>query len=95
MATLVGEQSSFRVYLPSNASADVYPNNSPSCYTTRLRKPIQLDGDWEVGVESISYNTNIGNPDEQATIDAAYTVIETYTINDSVPTKYKISADNK
>ena len=45
----------FYLTLPSNASLDVYPNNTLSDYTTRLFNPIQLTGNWEVGLSEIQY----------------------------------------
>lgn len=54
---------SFYIYLPSNSSADIYPDNTLSTYSTALRRPLQLRGDWEVGLAEISHPslwTNIG-----------------------------------
>lgn len=45
----------FYVTLPCNASASVYPENRIACYTTRLAKPINLKGEWEVGLAEIEY----------------------------------------
>ena len=50
----------FKVYLPSNASHLLYPNNTPTNYKTRFNHPIDLDGEWEVGVESIFYASHVG-----------------------------------
>ena len=49
------EMESFKVYLPSNACELLYPNNHPSDYKTSLDHSIHLDGEWDVGVESIFY----------------------------------------
>lgn len=57
---------SFYVTLPSTASMDIYPDNAISHFTTRLQKPIDLDGIWEVGLCEVSLPTkwaNIGEND--------------------------------
>ena len=59
---------SFKVYLPSNACQFIYPNNKPSDYKTRFDNAIQLDGDWEVGAESVSYSALINNKEEKAQV---------------------------
>lgn len=45
----------FYLTLPSNASLNIYPDNTLSDYTTRLFNPIQLSGRWEVGLSEIQY----------------------------------------
>ena len=37
---------SFNIILPSNASFDVYPDNTKSNYTTRFNSPLALDGNY-------------------------------------------------
>lgn len=49
------EENGFFVTLPSNSSADVYPNNKISCYVTKLAKPIELEGPWEVALSEVQY----------------------------------------
>ena len=46
--------SRFYVTLPSNSSMDYYPENTVARYTTRLSSPIELEGDWEVGLAEMS-----------------------------------------
>jgi hypothetical protein len=41
---------SFYISLPSNSSAQIYPENLIGNYTTKLINSIDLDGDWEVGL---------------------------------------------
>ena len=53
--------SNFYVTLPSNASMDIYPDNAISHYTTRLRQPIDLEGDWEVALVEASIPTRWTN----------------------------------
>lgn len=59
---------SFKVYLPSNASHLIYPDNKPGDYKTRLDTPMELDGNWEVAAESVFYSPNIDRTDEKAQV---------------------------
>lgn len=45
----------FYLTLPSNASVNIFPNNKTTSYRVKLPKVIDLGGDWEVGLYSISY----------------------------------------
>jgi hypothetical protein len=45
----------FYVTLPSNASMDTYPNNTVTEYATKLPHPLELDGQWEVGLVEMTY----------------------------------------
>ena len=45
----------FYLTLPSNASLDVFPDNKTTEYRVKLPQPIELDGNWEVGLYSIFY----------------------------------------
>ena len=45
----------FYLTFPSNASLDVFPNNKTTEYHVKVPQDVDLDGDWEVGVYSISY----------------------------------------
>lgn len=47
--------SGFCITLPCNASMSVYPDNQISNYRTKLAKPIDLKGDWEVGLVEFQY----------------------------------------
>ena len=47
--------SHFYLTLPSNASIDIFPNNKSSTYRVKLPQPIDLNGEWEVGLYSITY----------------------------------------
>ena len=48
-------ESHFYLTLPSNALLDVFPNNKTTEYHVKLPQTVNLEGDWEVGVYSISY----------------------------------------
>ncbi len=49
------EPHNFYVTLPSNTSTDTFPNNTPSEYTAKLSHRIELSGEWEVALHTISY----------------------------------------
>ena len=51
----------FYVTLPSNASMDTHPNNKKSNYTTQFSTPLELDGNYEVALASITCTPNIRN----------------------------------
>ena len=46
---------SFYIYLPSNGSADILPDNTLSNYSTALRRPLKSGGDSEVRFTEISH----------------------------------------
>ena len=45
----------FYITLPSNASLDIFPDNKTTSYRVKLPHTINLNGEWEVGLYSISY----------------------------------------
>ena len=45
----------FYLTLPSDASMDVFPNNKIGSYHVKLPQAVDLHGDWEAGLYSISY----------------------------------------
>ena len=45
----------FYLTLPSNSSASYYEDNTVTNYKTKLCKPINLQGEWEVGLAEIQY----------------------------------------
>ena len=45
----------FYLTLPSNASLDVFPDNKTTEYRVKLPQPVELEGNWEVGLYSIFY----------------------------------------
>ena len=87
--------SSFKFYLVSNACPEVYPNNTPSDFRTSLNNPLELEGKWEVGLESICYSAEIEDYEEDASI-TMYTCKYTYPIvNDSHKFRYFLTGDNQ
>lgn len=51
----------FYVTLPSNSSLDIFPQNTISEYVTQLCQPIELEGEWEVGLVECQYPRSINN----------------------------------
>ena len=49
------ESEGFYVTLPSNASNELFKSNASSCYTMDLAKPIELSGEWMVGLCEFVY----------------------------------------
>jgi hypothetical protein len=47
--------SDFYITLPSNTSAGSFPDNTASDYMSKLTRRIELNGEWEVALHSISY----------------------------------------
>src|SRR5437763_10206485 len=47
----------FYVHLVSNASMYIYPYNTLRKFTNKLASPLELDGDWDVGLTEIFYPT--------------------------------------
>lgn len=45
----------FYVTLPSNASKELFKSNTSSCFTVDLAKPIELSGEWVVGLCEFIY----------------------------------------
>ena len=47
--------SHFYVTLPSDSSMNTYPDNTVAHYVTKLPRPINLDGDYEVALAELIY----------------------------------------
>lgn len=45
----------FYLTLPSNSSVSYFPNNKTTNFSTKLPKPIKLEGEWSVGVVEFQY----------------------------------------
>ena len=87
--------SSFKLYLPSNACPKIYPNNTPTDFRINLDKPIQLEGKWEVGVESIYYSSNIYDSAETATMNVTVEHLTRPYVNDNRSIRYRVSENKK
>lgn len=60
----------FFVLLPSNASLDLYKDNTLTSYTVQLPERILLNGEYEVGLQSIIWSKTYYNvPDEISRIE--------------------------
>ena len=46
---------SFTIELVSNASSQLFPNNTLSSFTNFLPEQVNMDGQWEVAISEISY----------------------------------------
>ena len=87
---------SFLVYLPSNASMYKFPNNTPSDYQVELNRPIQLSGEWEVGVSSVCYDSAIENKDTIEEISISATAFDMIPLNDAdYEFPYNVTKDGK
>ena len=69
------------MYLPSNVSPDLFPQNTSTDYRTHFDKAIHLDGQWEVGVESISYSSHISDEKEVARLNLTVKSKQVATVN--------------
>jgi len=48
-------ENDFYLILPSNASMDLHPDNTLTCYATALQQRINLSGQWEYGLVEMQY----------------------------------------
>src|SRR5712691_7537940 len=77
MSTLQRYHADFYVYLFSNASPNLYPNNTASRFTTELHTPIDFaPGDvsnWEVGLSELMIPSTYYNITEGANVISVQT----------------------
>ena len=55
---------SFTIELVSNASAQLFPDNTLSSFTNFLPEQLNLDGQWEVAISELSYPSMYPNVTE-------------------------------
>ena len=55
---------SFTIELVSNASSELFPDNTLSSFTNFLPEQVNLDGQWEVAISEISYTSMYQNVTE-------------------------------
>ena len=55
----------------SNASMDIFKNNTLASFRNQLAQPLQLEGKWQVALESVIFPTNIQNLDKFCNIKCA------------------------
>ena len=85
----------FRVFLPSNASTGIYPQNNPADFQVQLNPPIQLEGDWQVGIENVCYDSAIENRDEPGRISIKAHTYNEVSANDTFDFPYVLTKDGK
>ena len=51
----------FTIDLISNASMGIFTNITLAKFRNQLAQPLQLDGDWQIALSSISFPSNINN----------------------------------
>ena len=51
----------FTIDLISNASMEVFGENTMAKFRSQLAQPLVLDGEWQVALSSISFPSNINN----------------------------------
>lgn len=67
----------FYVTLPSNASKELFKSNTSSCFTVDLAKPIELSGEWVVGLCEFVYPRTWYNlPPDSAYLELKRTAVE-------------------
>lgn len=86
---------SFYIYLPSNASMKKYPDNKPSDYQVELLQPLQLEGEWEVGVSNICYHSAIQNESAVEEMTISCKTYDTVPLNDIYHISYNLTKDGK
>ena len=86
---------SLRVFLPSNASMDVFPNNKPSDFKIELNPPLHLEGEWEVGVENVCYHSAIANLEEMERITLMARTYAPLSMNEVFDYSYVLTKDGK
>ena len=84
---------SHRVFLPSNASMDIFPNNKPSEFTVQMNPPLHLEGEWEVGVENVCYHSAIANLNEMEQITLMPRTYESLSMNEVFDYSYFLTKD--
>ena len=85
---------SFKIYLPSNASSDRFPDNSSSNFHTELSRPIDLHGKWEVGLESIFYSSKLGSKKEKGSLDINVKTEKESFAYEELPFRFRLTKDN-
>ena len=51
----------FTIDLISNASMEIFNDNTLASFRNQFSQPIQLQGEWQVALTSLSFPTNINN----------------------------------
>ena len=86
---------SFKLYLLNNACPKVYPDNTATSYRTVFDKPVDLEGQWDVGLESICYSPRIHDDTERAQITLKVGKASRKLITNTNPCHYRLPEDNR
>ena len=52
---MTSNEQGFYITLPSESSKTLFPDNTPSEYTVRVPRWVDLNGPWEIGLHSLAY----------------------------------------
>ena len=58
---MISNSNEFTIDLLSNASMDVFNENTMASFRNQLSQPIHLQGEWQVALTSLSFPSNINN----------------------------------
>ena len=58
---MISNSNEFTIDLLSNASMDVFNENTMAAFRNQLSQPIHLQGEWQVALTSLSFPSNINN----------------------------------
>ena len=58
---MISNSNEFTIDLLSNASMDVFNENTMALFRNQLSQPIHLQGEWQVALTSLSFPSNINN----------------------------------
>ena len=76
----------FSIHLVSSASMDVFKNNTLASFRNQLAQPLQLEGKWQVALESIIFPANIKN--------VTSTLIKEYPKSDLAQFPFNVNDNN-
>jgi hypothetical protein len=72
-----------------------FPKNKPSDYRVELNRPLHLEGEWEVGVSSICYDSNIQNVNDLEEMILTPRTHDGITMNNAFQFPYNLTSDGK
>ena len=72
MSTVQQPETSFYIDLPSNSSAQYFPENTLSGFTTKLPREVALNGTWECGVAEVRYPLTFFTVSEDMSLSKVY-----------------------
>ena len=58
---MISNSNEFTIDLLSNASMDVFNENTMASFRNQLSQPMHLQGEWQVALTSLSFTSNINN----------------------------------